>query len=60
MIRGKKKTASLIKAEECSAHCGADSYNPWQRDSSLPGVTLGVLGVSPKGLPTEVLSSEFM
>ena len=59
MIRG-KKTASLIKAEECSAHCGADSYNPWQRDSSLPGVTLGVLGVSPKGLPTEVLSSEFM
>lgn len=59
MIRG-KKTASLIRAEECSAHCGADSYNPWQRDSSLPGVTLGVLGVSPKGLPTEVLSSEFM
>ena len=59
MIRG-KKTASLIRAEECSAHCGAGSYNPWQRDGCLPDVSLGVLGVSPKGLPTEVLSSEFM
>ena len=50
-------TASLIRAKEHSVHCGVGSCNPWQRGGCLPGVNLGVLGVSPKGLPH--LSAQF-
>lgn len=51
------KTASLIRAKERSVHCGVGICNPWRRGGCLPGVNLGVLGVSLKGLPQ--LSAQF-